>query len=362
VLTRHRIVPVVLAAAALLAPAPAALAGTASPTPSPSASAGPPEASDGPRVTFGLGPSTKGKLDRRSSYNLLAARGGVITDEVAVINLSTIPLTLNLYAADAVNGTDGSLGIQPSSAEPTGSATWVTLKTPTGQGYVVVPPRSRVYVPFTVRIPADAEVGDHLAGIVASTVAAGQAPGDRATDVELEQRLALRLGTRVAGQLAPGLTVENVSASYAGSLNPFGAGSATVTYTVRNTGNVRLAGTQEVRVDGGFGFTAASTPLEDLPLLLPGGSATLTVPVEGVQALGLMSAVVTVVPLGAAGDANTEAEPATGRTSFWAMPWLLVALLLAVVVLLGWWWRRRRALRDELRAAAPRTERDLVGT
>jgi hypothetical protein len=312
-------------------------------------------------VTFGLGPSTDGQVDRRSSFNLLSSRGGVISDEVAVLNLSEVPLTLNLYAADALNGEDGSLGIQPAAAELTGSAAWVTLKTPTGKGYVVVPPRSRIYVPFTVRIPQDAEVGDHLAGIVASTVAAGQAPGERGTNVELEQRLALRLGVRVAGPLTPGLTVENVSASYIGVLNPFGSGSAEVTYTVRNTGNVRLAGTQKVDVTGAFGFAASSATLDDLPLLLPGGSATLTVPVEGVQPLGLMTAMVSVVPLAAAGDANPAADVATGSAAFWAMPWLLIAVALLVLLLLGWWWRRRRAAREAGRVhAMPQSAGDLV--
>ena len=52
------------------------------------------------------------------------------------------------------------------------------------------------------------------------------------------------------------------SADFHGVANPFAPGSATVTYTVRNTGNVRLGGRESVTVAGPGGVrlaTAAET-------------------------------------------------------------------------------------------------------
>lgn len=327
----------------LLGLAPAQAAGS-SPTPAPSgASPSSSKAAGTGNITFGIGPSTKKKVDRRSSFNVLTPRGNVLRDEVAVVNFTAAPLTLDLYAADAVNGADGALSLQPAAVPPKDAAAWVRFGAPGDKGYVVVPPRSSVYVPFTVTVPRTAYVGDHLAGIVASTVSKGQAPGQRGTDVTFEQRIGVRLGVRVAGVLEPRLVVENVSASYSGTLNPLGRGTAVVTYTIRNDGNVRLGGRQTVTVAGLLGPSTASAPLPDVPLLLPGGSATVSVPVEDVPPLGPMTATVTVDALAPASDANPPSAQAVGTATFWAVPWILLALLLILALGLAWWVRARRA-------------------
>lgn len=340
-----------LAFVALALPTSVAAASGASPLPSPSAS------DPGRVITYGIGPATQGKVDRRPNFNLLMPAGNTAKDQVALVNLTYKPLTLNLYAADAVNSPDGQLSLQPAAEDPRDAATWVTLKTPTGKGYVVVKPRSTLVVPFTVTVPKGAYVGDHLAGIVASTVTRGQTPGDRSTDVQFEQRIAVRLAVRVAGELKPELTVEGLSATYSGSLNPLEAGTATLTYTVRNTGNIRLGGAQAISIGSMFGATSEAPGVPDIPMLLPGGSATVTVPVTGVRPLGLMTATVRVAPLAPAGDANPASQVATASVQFWAMPWLLLAIVLALGLLVFWPIRRRRRSRDE-----PPTGRRVAGS
>ncbi len=337
-----------LAVATFLAvlPAAAASADTATPTPSPSPSATSGGTGSDPlagNVTFGIGPATKGIIDRRLNFNYLQARLGAVSDQVGVVNLSTQPLTLNLYAADALNQTDGVLGLQPRNIKPKDLASWITLKTPTGKAYVVVPPRTTIYVPFTVKVPNKALIGDHLAGIVASIVAAGQTPGDLSTNVAFEQRVGVRLAMRVAGQLHPELAIENLTAHYVGSTNPLSAGSSVVTYTVRNTGNVRLGASQSVRVHGFYGPDAQSSGVPDIALLLPGGSATVTVNVPGAWPLVYLQADVTLIPLSPPTDANPQMGVFTASTSFWAIPWVVMALLLILILLLLWWLRRRRS-------------------
>lgn len=315
-----------------LAPSGAAMAASPSPSPSPSSSSGTPPAT----VTYGLGPATKGKLDRRTGYTLLTTRGGTVEDEVAVVNLSTQNLTLNLYAVDALNAPDGELGLKPAAAEVQDAAAWVTLRTPSGKGYVKLKPKQTVVVPFSVTVPEDAPVGDHLAGIVVSTVATGQAPGERASEVTLEQRVALRMALRVAGELKPAMAIEGLQASYAGSLNPVAAGTATLTYTVRNTGNVRLSAVQKVTVGGLTGSSTAGS-LPDIPMLLPGASATVTVPVPDVRPGGLLTATVDLTPVTVPGDANPPTEPVTASARLVAVPWLLVgSVILAVLGVLLW--------------------------
>lgn len=344
-----------LAAFALVLPtlvvgATAAGADTTTPSPSPSATApGATSPDTSGNATFGLGPATKGKVDQRSNFSLLQPRGGTVNDEIAVVNLGTKPLTLNIYAADAVNGTDGALTLQPGSAKPTDSASWVSFTTPTGKGYVVVPARtakgpSTVIIPFTVRVPKNAAVGDHLSGLVASLVSQGSTPGDRSANVNLEQRIAIRVATRVAGVLESRLEVDDLAAVYLGSLSPVGRGTTTVTFTVRNAGNVRLGGKPSINVHGLFGPSFGPSATPDVPLLLPGYSATVTVEVPDAIPLISMSADVSVVALAAVGDANPASGTATASGHFWAVPWTLIALVLLLVGLLALWWRRRRAV------------------
>ena len=327
-----------------------ALADSASPTAS--ASASPSAASSADTVgqsvvTFGLGPSTKGKIDRRANFTMLAARGGVVSDEMAVVNLTYSQVSLNIYAADATNGPDGSVGLEPSYGPKKDSASWVTFNTPTGKGYIVLQPRETAYIPFTVRVPQDAYVGDHLAGVVAALVTQGQTPGQAGspgTDVTLEQRVALRLNLRVAGELQAGLEIEGLSASFAAPLSPFEPGVATISYTVKNTGNVRLGDRQEVSVRGVTGPTVFAQGLKDVPMLLPGNTAKVRVSIPGVSPFVFDTASVTVVALAVAGDANPPSEVASASTHFAAVPWTLFAVVLGLGLVAAGLIRIRRPL------------------
>ena len=334
---------ILLLGAALPASAAQRAAGASpQPVPTPSIPAPGTATSDKNQATFGLGPSKGGILDGRSGFNFLVPRGGTVSDELDVVNLSYQALTLNLYPADAMNGADGSLGVGPRAAQPKDLAAWVKLKTPTGKLYVVVPARGKVVVPVTVTVPQNAFVGDHLAGIATSIVAKGTTPGERGTNVSFEQRVVIRLALRVAGQLNPQLTVKDVTASYAGTLNPIGKGSALISYTVVNTGNARLQGHQEVKVQGLYGGIVTAEGLGDLPMLLPGASARYTVEVPNVTPAIWMTAAVSVVGAAPLGDATPPVPVATGSTNFWAIPWTLIASLLLVALALGWYIRQRR--------------------
>ena len=322
-----------------------ALAASSSPSPSPkpTGASGSGSATTGAAViTFGIGPSTKQQVDRRPNYNMLAPRGGEVKDELAVVNLTYQPLTLNLYAADGLNAADGSFTLQPGYVKPKDTAKWVTFGGRGAKGFVVLQPREKVYVPFTVKIPMDAFIGDHLGGVVASLVSQGSTPGDRNTSIKLEQRVGIRLGVRVAGVLTPKLEISDVQASYAGTVNPFGRGTATITYKVKNTGNVRLGGQQEVTVHGVVGPAASAGKLADIPLLLPGNSAQVSVTVPDVTPVFYETADISVSGLGAAGDADPPVEVTSASTSFWAIPWTALAGVLGLLAVGAGVMRMRR--------------------
>jgi len=336
-----------------------ALAASSTPSPAPSPNPSGSSATDAagkPVVTFGIGPSKNHQVDRRPNYNMLSPKGGLVSDEVAVVNLTYQPLTLNLYAADGLNADDGSLTLQPGYVKPKDAAAWVTFGGRGSKGYVKLAPREKVYVPFVVHIPKTAYVGDHLAGIVASLVSEGTTPGERGTNVKLEQRVGIRLGVRVAGVLTPGLEVKDLQAAYAGTVNPFGKGNVTVTYTVTNTGNVRLGGQQEVSVHGLIGPIAVAGQLANVPMLLPGNSAKVSVTVPEVTPVGYMTADVSVSGLAVAGDADPATEVASASTNFWAIAWTLLAGLLGLTAIAAAVLRSRRESTQPAASATPSAE------
>ncbi|MFF7211612.1 hypothetical protein ACFZAU_13915 [Streptomyces sp. NPDC008238] len=302
------------------------------------------------RTTFGVQPSTADKPDGRPHYSYGVTPGAVIRDHIAIWNYSAEPLTLDVYAADAVNSAEGGFDLLPRATKSADAGTWVKL----GRSRVTVASRSRVIVPFTLTVPRTVSPGDHPAGIVASLSAVRtSAKGDR---VQVDQRVGARMYLRVAGRLRPLLDVEDVHTEYHGTANPFGTGTATVSYTVRNSGNVRLAAEQTVRVHDAFGGIATVKGSRDLAEILPGNALRISVTATGVLPTVRDATTVSVDAVSVRGDVAIPDLPSLTRTQgFWAVPWSLLAVLLVVVVAAVVWWVRRRRRRRGQRPDAART-------
>ncbi|WP_236788879.1 WxL protein peptidoglycan domain-containing protein [Amycolatopsis sp. GM8] len=314
----------VLAAGLLLVLlAPAALAQTPAP---------PPPAD---RVTFGVRPATAQAPDQRSSFTYSATPGARLTDFLAVSNVGEHPLNLRIYASDAFNTPEAGFDLLASNRKSVDLGTWVAP----GQDAVSVPGRATVIVPFALTIPANATPGDHAGGIVASlSTDQTQANGQKVT---VEQRVGARIYLRVSGELHPGLTVTDLDADYHGSL--LGRGDVTLSYVVRNTGNVRLSGKQWANVSAPWGSTVDGPELAPIPELLPGSSMKLSTKIGGLLPAGWLTGTVHVDPVAVAGHPDPPGEPAEANVTFSAVPWLyLAALVVLLLALLFWLWRRRR--------------------
>ena len=311
-------------------------------------------------AVFGIGPSGANKVDGRPYYYYLAQPGSTLSDHVAVVNIGTAPITLSVYATDAGNSADGSFAFPPAAVEPVDAGSWVHVQLPHGRTTITLRGRSTAFLPVTLTVPPDASPGDHAGALVASLQ--GEVRNSQGQLIHLDQRVATRMFFRISGPLHPRLAIERLGATYHGSLNPFAKGEVTVTYTVHNTGNVKLGGTQLVDVSGLFGTTAA-VDVPVLPLLLPGGSARQTVHVHGVLPRVWMSADVTITAAGLSGDLDPHAGPWTASTRFWAVPWSLLLLLLLILLVLGTLAyerrrRRRRSAPGEEKGPEPPTARE----
>ena len=297
-------------------------------------------------ATFGVRPATAQAPDTRSAFTYSATPGAVVRDHVAVSNVADDPVTLRVYASDAFNTPDGGFDLLAAGREPVDVGKWSVLD----RGEVLVAPRSTVIVPFTLSVPANATPGDHTGGIVASlTTEAAGADGQR---VAVEQRVGARVYLRVSGDLRPALSIEDLTASYDGSF--FGRGDTEVTYVVRNTGNVRLGGKQEVTVETPWGSGVDAPGLTDLPELLPGNTHRVTTTVAGVLPAGWLDALVRVEPVAPRGTEAPAAVQASVTTA--AVPWLLVIVLLLVLAYVVF----RRVRRGRRRVEEPQPEAERV--
>ncbi|XVU21415.1 WxL protein peptidoglycan domain-containing protein [Actinoplanes sp. CA-054009] len=284
-------------------------------------------------VRWSVQPSTAKGPDGRDYIIRRAAPGERLTDYVGITNLTTEPLTFSVYGTDAYTTQDGSFALLAAAQKPTDVGSWIGL----AASKYTVPANTRLDVPFSVNVPANATPGDHAGGVVTSI--AQETTGANGQKVLVDQRVAARVYLTVAGAVAPRLTIDNVRLEYHQSANPADGGSMTVRYLVRNAGNLRLSGTGTVKVTGPFGWKLAQTGAMDIPELLPGGSITITEKITGVQPTVRLAADVDVQPVYFA-----EKLPTVGRsTNVWAWPWALIAVLgVALLYLVVRFARRRK--------------------
>ncbi|MET9500663.1 DUF916 domain-containing protein [Streptomyces sp. NPDC006622] len=250
----------------------------------------------------------------RPYFYVSADRGQTVRDQVVVVNRTDAPLTFRLYAADAYNtARDGGFAVRTPGERMRGVGAWAKP----AKDRVTVPGGKSVTVPFTIRVPADAEPGDHPGAIVALDERVENTGGKVALGVR--RAVGARVYLQVSGPRLPALAVEDVRLGYDRPLVPgLGDSTATISYTLRNTGNVTLDPKVELRARGLFGRTLLARDLSAVPAeLLPGQRVRLTEPWRNAPQLDWGDVTLTA----SARDARESAS-----TSFLALPWLLVAV------------------------------------
>lgn len=296
-------------------------------------------------ITFGIGPAhavpEDQVVDGRPYLQYLSGPGGAVRDTVALINYGTEPIALNVYVTDAVQGTDGAFGLKAGDATPSDAGSWFRLRAPgsrklVARARITVPGRKggdygRVDVPLEARIPLDATPGDHVGGVIASLVSTGKdADGAR---IKFDQRIGLRTYFRLSGDLEPQLAVENLHASYDWSPEAHGRDSVTVTYDVRNTGNVRMNAAQLVNLQRPFrdDIIVRPAPVADL---LPGATLSVSQTVEGNFSAGPLTPLVSLIPVPVDDTVPADRTPVQGSVEVWAWQWIVAAVVVVLLLLL----------------------------
>lgn len=299
---------------------------------------------DDTTVAWSVSPAgADGGVDGRTRLSMQLDPGATATDRVLVANASSTDQTFTVYGADAFNTSEGGYDLLTADKSSTDAGSWVSVDHP----QITVPASSSAVVTVTVAVPAGATPGDHAAGVVVSRAV----PQADQQGVILDTRVAVRLSVRVAGALAPALSVRDVHVAYAPSWVPFGPSDADVTYTVRNDGNVTVLGEPRVRITGPFGTTLAVKEPGATREVLPGQSFEVRTSLGAVEPALVDTAVVDVSMAAAPGpDTQVPLVSSTARSTFAAVPWSGLGLVVVLVGAVWWWLRARRARRAEAEA------------
>jgi dihydroorotate dehydrogenase (fumarate) len=280
-------------------------------------------------LSISAAPASEGSIDEsRSRFSYQIEPGQSVSDEYFIQNTGTVDQTVVVYATDAFNSENGDFALLDTAENPKDVGTWVVFEGGTSRVDLILKPGESRIVEFTMNVPAEATPGDHAGGII---VSAQSAPGQ----VSLDRRIATRLYARVAGDLVPQIVIGSVEAVYEGEFfNPFG-GTATITTSLSNTGNVSLGADVIAGVNGIFGIPLAQPSAIEVPELLPGTTRTYTFEVTGVGAWVYLNPYVTLEGTIDPDAFDPGPMPSIDRNVvLFVVPWHFLLLLAAVGVLL----------------------------
>ncbi len=300
-------------------------------------------------VTWGVRTASNQYGPARSNFTYAIEPGQVLTDAIVISNHDAAELDLDIYAADAFTTTSGQLDVLTAGESSENAGLWVDL----GQDSVRLAGTQTVEIPFTITVPENATPGDYAAGIVTSLTREDQAEG-----INVDRRLGVRIYFRVGGVVHPDLTIENFTVEYTGTPIPFGTGSAAVSFTVHNTGNVRLSSQTAASASGPFGiFTTTAIDVPPVPELLPGESWDAEFVIDGVSPTFWVGAAVELtptIPLLDGAPTPPESAPVRVEGGTWGIPWptLVLLVVIAAIVLAVVRYRRVRGSQQAAREKA----------
>lgn len=274
-------------------------------------------------------------------------RAGVpFDDRVRILNVGSDPVTIDVYPADAIPALNGGFGFS-AEHEPTHDVgSWIRM----AASRLQLPGHSSTVVPFHLVVPNGTGGGEHVGGIVAEPTSAGGSGG-----VQTKTRFAMAVYLTVPGaptnspapNESPGRNGEPPSPTVTITkltVHPDGRDVCPrVSYTNR-TGAV-IDPSARLTVDSSLGLGSRHVAVDRLGAVLPGASATVTLPcVHGLPPGPDTVRLTLTSPQGT--TTTTQDVFVEGWPLFLALLFLLILLILIGLEL----WRRHRARQRELEA------------
>lgn len=194
----------------------------------------------------------------RAYFIRTVTRGDSFTDQVIVSNSASKPVTLRVYPVDGLTGATSGVVYSNRRVALHGAGQWVTPAT----SQVTVPARSQLTVGFTVHVPKNAGVGQHLGGIALEDVHSGKSKGRFSVTEVL--RTVVGIEVAVPGAIHSRVALQNFSiAPIKGTTYP------SVVVGLTNAGTKLCKPALSISLNGPGGLQRATRQLDTV---LPGDS------------------------------------------------------------------------------------------
>ena len=279
-------------------------------------------------------------VDQTGSFFELTMTPGEQRDlAVELANHGEAAVSARTYRADVYSIINGGFGARLHPDPDTGTTLWLNY----AEDVLELGPGNGVTRTFSVTVPADAAVGEHITSLVIENEDPVRGSGNVAVDQVVRQAIAVVI--TVPGPAAPALEIQEANHALA-------AGTSVVAVGVANTGNVRLepagevvvtdSGGQEVSrttvaMDSVYAGTVTSVEAPQQRLLEPGRySVRIALEYEGgrveADSLALVVPVVEELPTLTPEGALVGEEPGTTPEDGWST-WVLIGGVLGLLVL-----------------------------
>jgi LysM repeat protein len=252
-------------------------------------------------------------------------------DSIRVINNKPETVVVKLYAVDATTTSDGSFALLMEDAPREDVGSWVKL----AANEVEIPANSEKSVPFTITIPKDADVGDHMGGIIMQEVeGAGKAMSG--TGVKIVTRVGVRIYETVPGEVKKDFEItrfdwrtENKRVdNFLKDLLDINKRTAFM-IGLKNKGNVKITPKVTIEVRNIFGKKIADLRDKEIGIIFPKKSnEDATIYWENMPFLGRYKVTLT------ANFFEDGVGSGTKEIIIWAFPYRIIFLLALIGVLL----------------------------
>lgn len=278
--------------------------------------------------SFSLTPISAPGAAPRSAFHYDMLPGQTINDSVVLTNQTSQLEDFQIWASDGYNTTvGGAFTLRPVGYPMTGVGTWIN--THLGTAVYGLAGNTSVTINFSATVPANATPGLHAGGIEALNVTPVAQPSHGPTHFVIHRGIAEAVFVQVAGPVHAAAAVSDIAVKSSVPAIGFGSSSAGVSFQLENTGNTLLSGNAVATVTDLFGRTVKTFRTVGVQAFVPGGRFTVQEPTwHNLPFIGPETVHVTFTSPGM--------KEATGQSTFWVFPWLLVLLILLVLGLVIW--------------------------
>ena len=155
--------------------------------------------------------------------------------KVNVVNQSEQSVEVKIYPVDAVTTKDGAFAPQSEDREKIDVGAWINM--PVSE--LSLKPNETKAVDFTIKVPENAEVGDHMGAIIVQSKEAPEA--EKGTVMKVVSRVGARIYLTVPGEIIKELEFKDFNWKME-------EGQVVFYLTLANKGNVRIAPKGEIEI------------------------------------------------------------------------------------------------------------------